>query len=72
MMQFHGFDWEANRRLGSLDVEETARERRLAGLYQLRTNSVAVVTWLDKQLITATMETAVTGTAINYSYHANV
>jgi len=24
-----GFDWEANRRLGSLDVEETARGRRL-------------------------------------------
>ena len=28
-MQFHGFDWEANRRIGSLDVEETAGGRRL-------------------------------------------
>ena len=43
-----------------------------ADLYQLRTNLVARVTWLDKQLRTATMETAVMGTAINYSYHANI
>jgi len=42
-----------------------------AGLYQLRTNSVAMVTWLDKQLSAATMETAVMGMAINYRYHAN-
>ena len=31
-----------------------------------------MVTWLDKQLSTATMEAAVMGTAINYSYHANI
>ena len=28
--------------------------------------------WLDKQLSTTTMETAVMGMAINYSYHANI
>ena len=64
------FDWEANRRMGSLDVEETAIGKE-AGLYQLRTNSVTMVTWLNKQLSTATMETAV-DKSFNYSYRANI
>ena len=55
---------------GSLDVEETARGRRLdLSTYQLRVNSVARVTWLDKQLSAATLETAVMVIAIHYSYH---
>ena len=46
-------------------------QRKEVGLYQLRTNLVARVTWLDKQLNTTSMETAVMGMAINYRYHAN-
>ena len=44
-------------------------QRKEVGLYQLRTNLVARVTWLDKQLNTTSMETAVMDMAINYSLH---